>query len=416
MSLYEDIKNIKNEELKKKLPGAIKAAIEVLVHNFKLNEPDELPMGSGWGYHEPYTRDLLISLLGILILSKEDYEDEPDNYDKMIKKILKVLETLAENQTERGHIPSLVNSKEEFGASDTTPLFVLAVGLFQAIPGKNVVGGNKDQEKKLNEAVQKAKTWMEYQSPDDSGLVAQLEANDWRDEMWGFQGFCLFINTLVYSYLRLSKHKVDHERAEKIKEQMNQHVPYGLLTTHENFFAMCVSKRCIKNPNDISDFNKWFDLMGNSLAILSGIASPKKAGNIISWVDENYVEAMKPKGIIARIKWLWAKLKKRKKLGLPPNFLPFVQERDMEWCERYKEHCLPGNYLNGGIWPFVCGFYIAALVANGKMALAEKKTGESAKWYEMAEQKLDALTDLVKLKRETSLTEERERLNAIPFG
>ncbi|HLP62430.1 MAG TPA: hypothetical protein VK186_26555, partial [Candidatus Deferrimicrobium sp.] len=58
----------------------------------------------------------------------------------------------------------------------------------------------------------------------------------------------------------------------------------------------------------------------------------------------------------------------------------------------------------------------AALVANGKMALAEKKNGESAKLYEMAEQKLDALTDLVKLKRETSSTTERERLNAIPFG
>jgi len=34
-----------------------------------------------------------------------------------------VLETLAKNQTERGHIPSLVQDNDDRGASDTTPLF-----------------------------------------------------------------------------------------------------------------------------------------------------------------------------------------------------------------------------------------------------------------------------------------------------
>ena len=34
---------------------------------------------------------------------------------------------------------------------------------------------------------------------------------------------------------------------------------------------------------------------------------------------------------------------------------------------------LPGNYHNGGIWPFICGFYIAALVAAEQYKLAEEK-------------------------------------------
>jgi glycogen debranching enzyme len=40
---------------------------------------------------------------------------------------------------------------------------------------------------------------------------------------------------------------------------------------------------------------------------------------------------------------------------------------------RYQRYNQPGEYHNGGIWPFVCGFYIAALVAAGRHQLAEKK-------------------------------------------
>jgi len=41
--------------------------------------------------------------------------------------IRKVLETLSENQTEKGHIPSLVHDKDDRGSSDTTPLFLLGI-------------------------------------------------------------------------------------------------------------------------------------------------------------------------------------------------------------------------------------------------------------------------------------------------
>jgi glycogen debranching enzyme len=58
---------------------------------------------------------------------------------------------------------------------------------------------------------------------------------------------------------------------------------------------------------------------------------------------------------------------------LPPNFFPYIREEDPEWMPRYKKYNLPGEYHNGGIWPFICGFYIAALVAAQKYHLAEKK-------------------------------------------
>ena len=43
---------------------------------------------------------------------------------------------------------------------------------------------------------------------------------------------------------------------------------------------------------------------------------------------------------------------------------------------------MPGDYHNGGIWPFIAGFYVAALVAAGR--------------YQLAEEKLLALTEIVK--------------------
>ena len=67
---------------------------------------------------------------------------------------------------------------------------------------------------------------------------------------------------------------------------------------------------------------------------------------------------------------------------LPPNFFPFTLPGDTDWHPRYEMFNLPGNYHNGGIWPFICGFYIAALVA--------------AEQYKLAEEKLISLTRLIK--------------------
>jgi len=115
---------------------AKKAALEVLLHN--AHGPFHgLPRTAGWGYPEPYTRDLMFSILGIAVSENQ----------KLMESIRRVLETLAKNQTEHGHIPSLVHDKEDRGSSDTTPLFLLGVGIFRKLSGES---------KFLNKAVEKA--------------------------------------------------------------------------------------------------------------------------------------------------------------------------------------------------------------------------------------------------------------------
>jgi hypothetical protein len=336
---------------RQEIDQAKKAALKVLLHN--VHGPyNGLPRTAGWGYPEPYTRDLMISILGIAVSGNQ----------KLLDSIRKVLETLAGNQTGHGHIPSLVHDKDDRGASDTTPLFLLATGIFRKVTGETNF---------LAEAVEKASVWMEYQSPSDRFLVAQQPTSDWRDEQWVI-GYGLYVNSLVYSYLRMLG---KHESAENILHAMSRftvtggtmhrHVHEGLVVKYKPYYAFWSYKIFS---------SERFDLLGNSLAILSGIASSSRSDEMISWIEEECA-GMRERGELTG--------------NLPPNFFPFIKPEDPDWHERYSVYNKPGDYHNGGIWPFICGFYIAALVA--------------AKRYKLAEEKLIALTRLIRLTRSENL-------------
>ena len=319
-----------------KLIGRAKeAALEVLLHNAR-GTYRGLPRTAGWGYPEPYTRDLMIASLGMLVSGNE----------KLTKALRKTLVAAAKNQSRLGHIPSLVHDPEDRGASDCTPLFLMATGIFRKATG---------EEDFLEPAVRQATTWMEYQSPCDRILVAQLPTSDWRDEQW-VMGYGLFVNTVVYTYLRLFE---QHERASLLREMMGhftikadrkqRHVHEGLVLKHKPYFAMWSYKVY---------GSERFDLLGNSLAILSGIATRTRAKELVSWI-ETECRALRKNEELA--------------VELPPNFFPYVRPDDPDWMPRYKRYNQPGEYHNGGIWPFICGFYIAALIAAGRYKLAEKK-------------------------------------------
>ncbi|MDB4904358.1 MAG: amylo-alpha,6-glucosidase [Mucilaginibacter sp.] len=333
------------------IESAKKAAINVLLHNAQ-GPFQGLPRTAGWGYPEPYTRDLMLSIFGIAVTD-----------DKMlIESIRKTLQTLAKNQSKHGHIPSLVHDKDDRGASDTTPLFLLGVGIFRKLTG---------EQNFLEEAVCKSLTWMEYQSPSDGYMIAQLPTSDWRDEQWVL-GYGLYVNTLVYSYLLLLG---QNDRAVKLRKEMKRFTIDGGFIPHRVHEGLAVrSKPYYAFWSYKVYYSDRFDLLGNSLAILSGLASVSRADAIVAWVEEKCA-IMQQKGDLA--------------VEIPPNFFPFVLPGDDDWNKRYEHFNMPGNYHNGGIWPFICGFYVAALVA--------------AKRYKLAEQKLLELTKLIKISRDPNL-------------
>ena len=57
--------------LRKRVAAAKEAALEVLLHNARHGRHG-LPRTAGWGYPEPYTRDLLIASLGVLVSGNDE--------------------------------------------------------------------------------------------------------------------------------------------------------------------------------------------------------------------------------------------------------------------------------------------------------------------------------------------------------
>ncbi len=324
---------------------AKQAALEVLQHN--MTGPYEgLPRTAAWGYPEPYTRDLLISSLGIFASGNQD----------LLLSLRLVLETLARTQSPRGQIPSLVHDPTGLGASDTTPLFLLVLAMFRRFTMESTF---------LENAGIKALQWMDYQATDEGELVDQQPTSDWRDEQWVL-GHGLYVNSLVHGYLRLLGLA---ERAEALRIAVNREDGSGFATPGHPAYAIWFYKvlrdqRC--------------DVLGNSLSVLTGLADPVRSRGIVAWI-ESCCAAMRSSGDLV--------------VNLPPCLFPFIQPSDPDWHARYETYNLPGHYHNGGVWPFVCGFYVAALVAAGQQRLAEEK--------------LLALTDIVMRSRMVPTTPPR---------
>lgn len=329
-----------DENEQKLIAQTKEAALSVLLHNNQSNF-GALPRTAAWGYPEPYTRDMIICSLGFLVSQNE----------ALLKSVKLILEGCAQNQSRLGLIPSLVHDQQDRGASDTTPLFLMGVGIYRKVTREKTF---------LNEAVEKALKWMEYQSPAERVIVAQLPTSDWRDEQWVL-GYGLYVNTIVYAYLRLFGLSTT---ANELKDQLSKFVimetpqtrEEGLVLKYRPYYAMW-SYKVYKSER--------FDLLGNSLAILTGIASKSRARDLVAWIEDE-CENLKSKENLA--------------VDLPPCLFPYILPDDEDWVSRYKDFNMPGDYHNGGIWPFVCGFYIAALVAAGRHKLAEKKINRVIKF------------------------------------
>lgn len=314
------------------------AALEVLRHNAR-GPCDGLPRTAGWGYPEPYTRDWMISALGIL--ASGDVE--------LIGAVRRVLRALARTQSHNGLISSLAHDPRDLGASDTTPLFLIGAACYRRQTGRTSY---------LRGAVTRAIDWMRFQSPEDGALTAQLPTSDWRDEQW-VMGYGLYVNALVYCSMRLNGL---HDRADELLRQMGrfdiprderqEHVHRHLTVHDKPYYALWTYK--LYN-------SERFDLLGNCLVILSGLASRSRARRIIDWV-ESECDAMQRRGRLAS--------------ALPPCLFPYIERGDPDWRDRYERFNRPGDYHNGGVWPFVCGFYVAALVAAGRHRLARRRLNQ----------------------------------------
>ena len=100
------------------------------------------------------------------------------------------------------------------------------------------------------------------------------------------------------------------------------------------------------------EYGDWCDSLGNLLAILTGVADGHRREHILRYMQQvGMAEPYPTKAIY------------------PPIF---PGERNWRDYYRSRNLNLPHQYHNGGIWPMIGGFHVAALVRHGWQHQAEQ--------------------------------------------
>jgi len=328
-------------------------------------------------YPHTWTRDACIAAFGILSAARS-----PEDFAF----VERTLGNLARGQDHLGRMPlktdPLTNKpiSENSAGVDCGVWFVLAVSaLLQASSQKCGMG--------LVNAALKALHWSEYLDVNGDGLLETPEASDWAD-MLPHRHNVLYVNVLYAAALKaggflcaLQKKTIDGERytqlARTISEKINKVFWVDYLVEHR-VSAPALSKLSKQfhreHPEmELAHYNMMtslgqldyylpfigfrsvsshIDVLGNLLCILFGIADAGRAAAILDYFDKVGIDRPYPSKAIY------------------PPILP--GHPDWRNYFTWRNLNLPHHYHNGGIWPFIGAFHVAALVHVGKHAKAKK--------------------------------------------
>jgi len=290
------------------------------------------------GYEAVWARDSMIAALGASLVGVKFNEPFANS-----------LELLSKNQSNLGQIPNCVGSYNTDRKSDVT--FNTIDSSLWYIIGHNIYTrayNNKNFLNKYAVNISKAFFWLKHQDPDEVGVLAQQPTMDWMDAFPHKYGYTINTNALYYAVLMILGHKKEAMNLQKIiNGQKNKYI-----SLYNNKLGYYYSWGW-KNHEQYREHEEWFDSAGNLLAIITGLASPKIAKNILKFIEDKKIN--QPYGC----KTIW-----------PP-----IKKGDKEWHD-YFDNCDAReayHYSNAGIWPFIGAFYVVALVKtkNYKKAEAE---------------------------------------------
>ena len=329
-------------------------AIKVLEHCAK--PTGFYASGLPGGYEATWARDSMITSFGASTVG-----------DKFKEVFGKSIELLAKNQSELGQIPNCVGSYNierqsdvTFNSIDSTLWHIIGHHAY-----KNAYNDNALFDK-YAESREKALTWLKYQDPNEDGLLVQQPTMDWQDAFPHKYGRVLSTQALHYAALKLEG---EEKRAEHIKQVVNGEV--------EKYLSLYDLKLGYylpwswKTHNKYREEGKWFDTFGNLAAIVAGLATPEIAKSILDFIEREKIDKPYPCKAI-----------------YPP-----IKRGSEDWHD-YFDDCearKPYSYLNGGVWPFLGGFYVVALVKVGEYAKAEKALEKLAEANKLAKPDLKDL-------------------------
>ncbi|MDP3991220.1 MAG: glycoside hydrolase 100 family protein [Candidatus Nealsonbacteria bacterium] len=306
------------------------------------------------GYEATWARDSIITSLGASLVGT-----------KFEIPFRKSLELLAKHQSPLGQIPNAVGtynidrrSDVTYNTIDSTLWYIIGHFVYaKAYREKTLL-------KRYKKSIDRAYLWLKYQDPNEVTLLAQQPTMDWQDAFPHKYGYVISTQALYYSALKMLG---ADKQANRIKKVVNGEI--------EKYLSLYDPKRGYYLPwawkphDGEREQALWFDAFGNLMAIVTGLATPKIAQNILGYIKKEKIDKPFPCKAI-----------------FPP-----IKPGDREW-HSYFSKCAaktPYYYLNAGIWPFIGGFYVAALVKTKKFTQAKKtlenlalanKLGKNGRW------------------------------------
>lgn len=311
-------------------------------------------------YERVWSRDGVICGLAALMSEEK----------KLIECFRHTLNTLMEYQHELGFIPSNVdflNKKVSYGGSagrvDATLWYIIGVSqYFKRTKDKNFLIAHSKSFKKATQLL----PFWEF---NDKHFLYIPIGGDWADEYIN-EGYVLYDELLYFranqeaAYVRKilgSKYKNFERKAKILKdiieinywlEPVNLHseAVYNKVVFHKGIKARMHLKNYLLPYFNPGGYGKRFDSLANILAIHFDAISKQKQKVIIEYINKKFSKRTK---------------------NLLPAFWPPIKRGDVEWEKLRNNYSTkfknkPFHYHNGGLWPFITGFYASAIANTDK--------------------------------------------------
>lgn len=296
------------------------------------------------GYRRVFGRDAAICALGMTVTGDAELQ----------RHARAGLVTLARHQAENGQIPKYVDAATQqndfwyLGCIDATLWWLIAVDFYAHHAGDDTL------QTELAPHIDRALAWLRCQEHPQLRLVQQNEASDWADIM-PRSGYVLYSNSLWYHVKRRYTQPACAETHLHFNQLFH---PYATALPALRRLRVLMHYARRSTPHaalylSFVNFSAWGeegDVFGNLLAVLMGLADSDRIQHILDAIEQAGAATLHPV-----------------RVTLTP-----ITERGPLWrtyMYRHRQN-LPYQYHNGGIWPFVGGFWVLALAAAGRPAAA----------------------------------------------
>ncbi|MHB8720077.1 MAG: glycoside hydrolase 100 family protein [Steroidobacteraceae bacterium] len=265
------------------------------------------------------------------------------------------LHTLAQHQAPNGQIAKFVDLQRQeadfwyLGCIDSTLWWLIALAFLDR--RRRGQGLRRRYARHIKLAIQ----WLLAQEHQRFYLLQQNEASDWADIM-PRSGFVLYTNALWYFVKRLFR--VAHAGETRANFNGLFHPFSAGLAQYRR--ARLLNDYALRRGRDrdlylsfvnFSFFGEEGDVFGNVLAILLGLADARARRRTLDALAFARVNQPYPVRAVTR---------------------PIKRDSSLwrAYMGRHRQN-LVWQYHNGGIWPMVGGFWIAALVSAGRIEQAK---------------------------------------------